>query len=121
MASKTTWVIGEFKIDFPKAEWNLSIVDIPVRGGMRLVFSYKNLIGFAQAMPYETKDTVWMLRNNQWGINTGKHMDYLKSYYPKYVVLEGKDFYRTLNDVLEHPRILLDMAAREARESLRGL
>lgn len=139
--NETTWTIGDFSIDFPNGSpqeprWNFSIVDIPVRGGIKLAFSYRRLIGFWQ-------DGQWTLlemdqTGELWSATTRKHLEYIEDWAlptatqalrtlgtgvgaPSFIRLKPFDFYRALNDMLEHPRILLDMAAREAQESLRGL
>lgn len=136
----TTWSIGDFKIDFPNGSaqeprWNFSIVDIPVRGGIKLAFSYRALIGFWQAGLWTVLEMDKHYRS--WTPTSRKHVEHIKNWtLPTATqalrslgidegaparVLGPKDFYRELNGMLEHPRILLDMAAREAQESLRGL
>ncbi len=100
-------------------------------GHIDLVFSYESLVAFrenirppdamaiATQYPDRWEHGGWVMRENQWGKETTKHM----SYYG--VPVEGRipewDFWTQFRGAMLHPRMLLHFLALETLEELDGL
>jgi len=74
-----------------------------------------------QVIAFVTK-TKWTVRVNQWGMNAEKVMRGLETLNrSKHDRLPQKHFFWALQQQMEHPRVLLDTVARQAKESLKDL
>ena len=90
----------------------LTIIAIP---GTKLAFFRATLIAFS--------GSTWVVRMNQWGNEGEQAMLVLEQASQHHVNdrLPQKHFYWALRTHMENPQVLLDIAARQAMESLRGL
>lgn len=94
-------------------------------GHIDLVFSYESLIAFRENIRTSTPTQYpdrwtfggWVMRENQWGKETTKHM----SYYG--VPVENRipewDFWTAFREAMLHPRMLLHFLALETLEELK--
>ncbi len=104
---------------------NLHIIAIP---GTKLAFYRSTLIAFS--------GSIWTVRINQWGPEPEKAMETLESGLQleaggiwlsepvaptRNARLPEKHFFWALQEHLENPRVLLDLAARQAFDSLKDL
>lgn len=80
----------DVSIDHPTDKSNFSIVTVH---GIDLAFSYRTNIGIR--VGFER----WILRVNDWGPTTGKHMNYLNE--DKDSRLDSDEFEEFVNDMLE--------------------
>ena len=95
-----------------------------------LVFSYETLIAFRQwhdeqdnftnAGNYRRQRSQgnWVMRRNEWGSTTAKHMSYYGV--PADQRIGAAEFWRQFRDAMEHPRMLLQQVAEEAFEAMEG-
>lgn len=60
--------MANVSIDHPTDRPNFTLVEV---GSLQLAFSYKTVIGFNDAW------SGWVLRENEWGPTTGKHLNWL--------------------------------------------
>lgn len=119
----------DYEIDFPRGSshterrWNFSIVHL---GRVRLAFSYRTIIGFGfiGGGPDERSTIMasgfswtWYHRESIWGQTTGGHLADLERYQQSTEV-DDPWFFEKLQQVMEHPRILLETEARRTYESI---
>ena len=76
-------------IDHPTSKVNFTIVYV---GSLTLAFSYKTIIGFQMGWGS------WVIRKNEWGPTTGKHLNYLSD--TKETRVESDEFDAQLRAVL---------------------
>lgn len=76
-------------IDHPTDRPNFTLVEV---GSLQLAFSYKTVIGFNDAW------SGWVLRENEWGPITGKHLNWLNTDADR---VPGEEFEALLATVLD--------------------
>jgi hypothetical protein len=115
------------KLDVPDGYGaNHHVVRLPY---IDMVFSYATLIAFRQwhmeddhftsSQNYRQRraEGNWVMRRNEWGSTTAKHMSYYGMKADQRV--GAAEFWRLFHDAMEHPRILLQQVAEEAMESMK--
>ncbi len=91
---------------------NLNVIAMP---DTKLAFFGANLIAFS--------GETWTVRINIWGAEAGEAMDTLEGS-PQHHVNERLptiNFFLALREHMENPQVLLDIAARQAFDSIRDL
>ena len=83
------------RIEHPTDKTNFTIVHTD---NYSVAFSYKTAIGFRDNFPSQDESHGWVVRKNDWGPTTGKHLNWLRL--NKTDRIPGSEFEELLNKLV---------------------